>query len=174
MVKNLILTGNPGVGKTTLIREVALPFRDQLGGFYTQELMEQGKRMGFVLKTFDGREGVLARKGRPSSVKLNRYGIDLNVLEGVGVEALRLAMRHQKIVVVDEIGSMEILSDLFRETVLACFAASRPVLATIRLGSQPFTDSVKKMAQTKLLALTRENYDLVKQEVKEWLSAFTS
>ncbi|MBI4056520.1 MAG: AAA family ATPase [Elusimicrobia bacterium] len=174
MVKNLILTGNPGVGKTTLIREVVLSLKDRVGGFFTQELKEEGKRIGFLLRTFQGTEGILAQKGLVSSVKFNKYGIDLKVLEGIGLQALKDALQNRKIVVIDEIGSMEVLSEPFRQMVLECFMSPQPVLATIRLGAQPFTDSVKKMSQTKVLALTRKNYGPVKQEVKEWLNGASS
>lgn len=168
--KNLVLAGSPGVGKTTLIKEVVLPFKGRVGGFITEELLEDGRRLGFLLRTFDGREGVLASKSLASPHRLNKYGIDMRVLEDLGVESLRRAQEEKELIVVDEIGSMEIVSEAFRRAVLDCLAGRRPVLATIRRGSQPFTDSIERLEDTSLMELTRGNYAEVKTEVRAWLS----
>jgi len=171
MTKNLFLTGKPASGKTTLIREVTLPRRQHLGGFYTEEIKEGNERRGFLLKAFDGREGILAQKGMQSALKLNKYGIDRNVLEGIGIAALRDAMKSKEIIVIDEIGSMEVLSDLFRQQLLECLNSPKHVLATVRFNAQPFTDEIKKMTDTRLVYLSRGNAAAVKEEVVNWMDS---
>ncbi|MHB9154586.1 MAG: nucleoside-triphosphatase [Endomicrobiales bacterium] len=170
MAKNLFITGKPGSGKTTLIKEVCFPYRDKVGGFYTEEMREGSRRQGFILKTFDGKHGVLAEKGMKSAAKLNKYGVDLNVLENIGVTALREALSGKEIIVIDEIGSMEILSGVFRAALLECLSSPRKVLAAIRYNAQPFTDEVKRMAGTELVFLSRDNFPEVKKKVKDWLA----
>lgn len=152
-----------------MIKEVTLPYREKVGGFYTEEMREDGKRQGFRLKTFDGQEGVLALKGKPSPHKLNKYGIDLDVLEGLGTKALKEAIRSKDVIVVDEVGSMEVISGVFREALLECLASPKKVLATIRQGAQPFTDEVKRFENTERLTLTRENFLDIKRKVADWL-----
>jgi len=167
--KNLFLTSNPGVGKTTLIKEVCLPYMKEVGGFYTEEIREDGKRLGFKIKTFSGEEGILAQKGMKSQYKLNKYGIDIKIIEDLGVKSIRDALKNKKVVIIDEIGSMECISPLFREVVVECLNSEKNVLATIRYRSQPFTDEVKQFPNTELLLLTRENYYNIKMRVKKWL-----
>ncbi|MBN1621917.1 MAG: hypothetical protein JW871_04935 [Endomicrobiales bacterium] len=169
MTQNLFITGKPGSGKTTLIKEVCLAHLERLGGFYTEEIKEKDKRLGFVLKTFDGQQGVLAKKGMKSGAKLNKYGVDLDVLEKIGISSIKKALNEKEIIVIDEIGSMEILSDEFRNVLLECFGSGKKVLATIRYKSQPFTDEVKKMQNASLVFVSHENYLDVKKQIKQWL-----
>jgi nucleoside-triphosphatase len=168
--KNLFVTGKPACGKTTLIREVCFKNIDKIGGFYTQEIYEANERQGFLLKTFDGNEGVLAKKGMKSSHKLNKYGIDLSVLENIGIKAVYNAMEDKKIIVIDEIGSMEIISEVFRKALMDSLGSSLKVLASIRYQSQPFTNEIKQMSDSSIVYLSRDNYPEVKNTVEEWLN----
>jgi len=169
MTKNIFITAKPGIGKTTLIREITLPYLERIGGFYTEEIREKNKRKGFVLKTFSGQEGIMALKGIRSEHKLNKYGIDMKVIEGIGVNSLLEAVEKKDIVVIDEIGTMECISQLFNESVVKCLNSEKRILATIRYNSQPFSDEIKKMSNTKTLVLTRENYPDIKTELQKWL-----
>jgi nucleoside-triphosphatase len=171
VTKNLFIAGTPGVGKTTLLREVTLSKRERIGGFYTEHMMAGRIRRGFVMRTFDGQERVLAAKGMKSSHQLGKYGVDINALENVGIPALRLALEAKDVIVVDEIGSMEMMSERFRQTLLECLTSTKPVLATIRSASQPFSDQVKKFSDTQTVVLTKANYNQVKLQVRKWLDA---
>jgi nucleoside-triphosphatase len=171
LVKNLFISGTPGVGKTTLLREVTLARRDRIGGFYTEHILSGRIRKGFMMRTFDGQERMLAAKGLKSPHKLGKYGVDLNALENVGVPALKLALMTKDLIVIDEIGSMEMMSERFRDALLECLTSTKPVLATIRAASQPFSDQVKKFADTQTVLLTKSNYATVKQQVKRWIEA---
>ncbi|MBI4055681.1 MAG: hypothetical protein HY402_06090 [Elusimicrobia bacterium] len=167
--KNLVVTGNPGCGKTTLIREAVGPFRDRVGGFFTEEIRRGSQRMGFVLKTFQGQGRLFASKALPGPPRFNKYGVDLKALRELAIPELEEARRGEKILVMDEIGSMEILSAEFRKMVWECLQGPCPVLASIRLRSQPFTDSLKALPQTELVLLERKNFALVKERVRQWL-----
>lgn len=171
MTKNLFIAGTPGVGKTTLLREVTLSRRERIGGFYTEHILAGRIRKGFMMRTFDGQDRMLAAKGLKSPHKLGKYGVDLNALENVGVPALKLALMAKDVIVIDEIGSMEMMSERFRQTLLECLTSTKPILATIRAASQPFADQVKKFADTQTITLTKSNYAQVKLQVRKWLDA---
>lgn len=95
--KNLLLTGCPRVGKSTLVRRIVERLRElgvtRMVGFYTLEVSQEGKRVGFDINTLDGRIGRLAREGFESRHRLGRYGLDMERFESVAVPALEEAIR---------------------------------------------------------------------------------
>lgn len=77
-MKTLLLTGVPGVGKTTVLRKAADGLSDRrLAGFYTEEIRSDGERRGFRMVCFDGREGVMARTEFPGPHRVGKYGVDV-------------------------------------------------------------------------------------------------
>ena len=132
-VGNILVTGLPGSGKTTLLERLAERLSDLSPvGFLTREIRQGGARRGFELRTLDRRRSVLAHvdfKGRP---RVGRYGVDIAALEQVLPE-LDPARAPHRLVILDEIGKMECLSDLFVATVRRLFDAPACLLASIAL-----------------------------------------
>lgn len=141
---NLFITGKPRTGKTTLIKRVIenLPSASS-GGFYTEEISHLNVRQGFKIVTLDGKEGILARKGMPSSFRLGKYGINVKDLEEIGVKAIEEALLLKEIVVIDEIGKMELFSSLFREVVEKALDSSKRVIGVIQMSHHPFLNTIR-------------------------------
>ena len=173
MGKTLLLTGHPGCGKTTVIREVIDVLGERAGGFYTEEIFGPGGRKGFQLITLAGEEAVLSHKSLrgPKVPRVGRYGVDMKVLETVGVAALRAALQAGQIIVVDEIGKMELLSPAFRDMVLQAILGPSPVLGTIIYKPHPHADLLKTLAQVTLWEVNRRTRDDLPRKVLAWLGA---
>ncbi len=169
MERVYLLTGRPGTGKTSLIREAVAGLGDKAGGFYTEEIRTGGVREGFRLVTLDGQQAILAHTGIKSPYRVSRYGVDIEGLERVGVPALEKAAQQGKLVVVDEIGKMELFSERFREAVLKILESPVKVLGTIMLSPHPWADELKGRPQVKLVELTRGNRQEVREELARWL-----
>lgn len=170
MKRVYLLTGKPGTGKTSLIKQVVAELKGQAGGFYTEEIRAQGTRLGFRLTTLDGQEAVLAHVNSPSQYRVSKYGVDVESLDRVGVSALRGAVEQSDLVVVDEIGKMELFSPRFREVVLALISSGKKVLGTIMLNPHPWADTIKRHPQVKLVELTRDNHTQVLADLHHWLA----
>ncbi|KPJ49347.1 hypothetical protein AMJ40_05790 [candidate division TA06 bacterium DG_26] len=162
---NILITGSPGVGKTTVIQRVLREFKIEAGGFYTQELRIEGRRVGFELCTLEGKKGVLAHTDMRSTFRVGKYGVDPAELERLGVEAVSRAIEAGILVVIDEIGKMELHSRNFREKVIEALDSSSPVLATIGPQPLPFLQKIKSRHDVALIEVTRENRNLLVNEI---------
>jgi nucleoside-triphosphatase len=166
-----LLTGRPGTGKTSLIKQVAAQMKDQAGGFYTEEIRSQGVREGFRLVTLDGETAILAHVRIHRPHRVGKYGVDTDALDKVGVPALEQAAQHCDLVIVDEIGKMELFSPRFREAISQVIASGKNVLGTIMLNPNPFADAIKRQPNVNLLTVTRENHETVLAELLRWVKA---
>ncbi len=169
-MKNILITGRPRVGKTTLIKKVLGDLEVQVGGFYTQELRDEGKRVGFELVTLSGQRGVMAHVSIKGGPRVGKYGVDLRVLDDLGVKEVRRAVEDSQVVAIDEIGKMELHSSSFREAVLFALDSPKPVLATIGIGGSRFADRLRSRADVELYEVDAENRDLLYQELLDRLA----
>lgn len=165
MNRKVLLTGRPGCGKTTLIKRVVNELARPSGGFYTEEIREAGTRVGFKLVTLDGEETVLAHVDFKTRERVGKYGLNLSTLEAVGLKAIREAARTQQLVVIDEIGPMEIRSPIFREAVSEALDSGAPILATIVARPLPFTDAIKKRADVTVIEVRPDNREQLVSEL---------
>jgi nucleoside-triphosphatase len=169
-----LLTGRPGTGKTSLIRQAVVEFKGKAGGFYTEEIRSAGTRLGFRLVTFDGRESVLSHINFPVRFRVGKYGVDIEALNKVGVPALREAAARCDLIIIDEIGKMELLAPEFREAVQEIIGGGKRVLGTIMLQSDLFTDKIKSHPNVNVITLTRSNYQRVREDLLTWLRAINN
>ena len=164
-----LLTGRPGTGKTSLIKQAIAGVRGEVGGFYTEEIRSGGAREGFRLVTLNGQEAILAHIDTPSPYRVSKYGVDIDSLDRVGVAALNQAAEECNLVIVDEIGKMELFSANFREAVGQIINSGKKVLGTIMFQANPWADAIKRQPQVNLVEVTRANYQRVLAELLVWL-----
>ena len=160
----LLLTGPPGVGKTTALRRVCDALRIRpLSGFYTEEVRVRGVRQGFRLVTFDGEESTIADVGRPGPPRVGKYGVDVLAID-VAAQRVLAPDPAVALFVVDEIGKMECLARGFVDALRTLLAQSRPLLATVALRGEGLIEEIKRDRRAHLVYLTRENRDRVPEE----------
>lgn len=169
MPTRILLEGRPGIGKTTAIRRLAalLHHRD-IVGFTTEEIRQSGARVGFALETTAGDRAVFAHVDFPGPPKVGRYGVDLGVIDQVVLPALVAASADAvpgQLVLIDELGRMELASASFREAVRSVFEAGIDVVATVHAHSEPFTDALKRRANVELIAVTPANRDTLPEQL---------
>src|SRR5215510_13251006 len=117
----LLLEGRSGIGKTTVTRRLTTLLRAAgvpLGGFVSDEIRVGGRREGFTVEAVSGDRGVLAHVDLPGPPRVGRYGVDLRAFERIALLTLA-ASQPGGVVVVDELGKMELASAAFRDAVAA-------------------------------------------------------
>jgi nucleoside-triphosphatase len=161
----ILLTGPPGCGKTTAILEILSRLECGAGGFYTQEIRESGRRTGFRLVTLDGREAVFAHVGLRTPKRVGKYGVDVAVIDTMGVDSILQAVREKDVAVVDEIGPMEVLSQGFRRAVLQALASDVILLGSIVQRSTPFTNAIKARPDVQVIQVRRTDREGIVERV---------
>jgi nucleoside-triphosphatase len=172
MGKSLLLTGDPGIGKTTIIRKVIESLGDRAGGFYTEEIKGPGGRHGIKLVTLRGKEAVLAHKDLKAQryPRVGRYGVDNSAMESVGVKALEKAIRQNRIVIVDGIGMMELYSRKFLDVVMGGILGDAHIVGTIMMKSHPESDVFKYLSQAEIWEVDRRNRNTMPERVLTWIN----
>jgi len=161
----VLLTGRPGIGKTTLIRRFLASVQVQAGGFYTEEIRRGGERLGFSLNLLSGPRYVLASVEIAGRWHVGKYGVDVRTFESATVPEIESAIAQNRLVVVDEIGKMELFSERFQEAVRRALDSPAAVLGTILSRPHPFADGIRRRRDVTILEVTPANRDRLPLEL---------
>jgi len=156
-MKNVLLTGPPRIGKTTIIRKVINKINKKCAGFYTEEIRESNQRVGFNLSTLDDKNCIMSHKNTESRYRVGKYRVDIDCVNKIGVTAMREGIEKGKIIIIDEIGKMELFSKEFKDSVIAALDSSSPVLGTILSRPHSFCDKIKKREDVEIIEATEAN-----------------
>jgi nucleoside-triphosphatase len=142
-----------------LIEKVVQRINRPVTGFFTQELREKGRRVGFSITTLDGNNGVLAHQNIKSRFRVAKYGVNLRDLDRIAVPSIFPSMPDQ-VVVIDEIGKMECFSRFFRENILRVLSMENLVIGSIAIRGDRFIQSIKKREDVSLISISESTRDL--------------
>ncbi len=169
-VKNFLLTGPPGCGKTTVICRLMERLDElRLAGFYTQELREQGQRVGFEAVGLSGRRTVLAHVQSRSQLRVGRYGVDPEQLRPLVQVELTRPDGQVDVYLIDEIGKMELFCPAFGEVMPRLLDGPVPVVTTVALKGQGLIAQVKTRQDVRLIQVTGQNRDALPGQLERWL-----
>ncbi len=157
--KNIFLTGAPSSGKTTVIKKIIENLIHPANGFYTAEERVDSKRVGFLMKTLDGKEGYLAHQDIKSDFYIRRYGVSTENIENIAVPSISPV--ENNIIILDEIGKMECFSPAFKRATINALNASNIVIGTITLGGDDFIREIKERKDMEVNEVTENNRDLL-------------
>ena len=163
--KNLLVTGLPGVGKTTLIKKLLESLKSlHPVGFYTEEIKEGGERKGFELVSLGGERQLLSHKGIQSSYRVGAYGVDLKGFEDF-LGSISFFNSPARLVIIDEIGKMECFCDRFIKLLEEILDSEKWVIATIALRGSGLIEKIKTRQDIRLFEITHRNRDDLFSEI---------
>jgi nucleoside-triphosphatase len=160
-----LITGEPGVGKTTLVQRVVerIPTA-KMAGFHTAEIRAGGRRLGFELRGLNGERRTLAHMNIHSPHRVSKYGVDTAGFEAF-LENLDLLDPEVELVVIDEIGKMELFSSRFQALLREVLGSRKELLATIAMKGGGLIREIKQRPDVYLLEVTRTNRDRLPGEI---------
>ncbi|MHC5073329.1 MAG: nucleoside-triphosphatase [Planctomycetota bacterium] len=171
MGNTILLTGSPGCGKTTAVMRILECLQTvKTTGFFTQEIREGTKRVGFAWRSLEGSEGVLAHKETLSQYRVGHYGVNILEFERKVVPILDSKRKDIDLFVVDEIGKMKCFSNKFVEAIRSLLSSEKKLLATVSLRGGGFIKEMKRLEDVKLIEIKRECFNQIVTNVSKMIS----
>lgn len=171
-----IVTGSPGEGKTTvLLRTVdGLTAKGYaVGGMISRDVRSFGTRTGFeLLDVGSGTKGQLASIYQSQGPQLGKYRVNLEDLKEIGANAILQAVSRSDVIVIDEIGPMELFSQQFVQAVQKALDSSKPVVCTVhwRMKNELLKNTLQK-DEAERYVVNHENRDCLHEILVERIVA---
>ncbi|MDI9619560.1 MAG: NTPase [Candidatus Nezhaarchaeota archaeon] len=170
----IFVTGRPGIGKTTLTMGVVDQLRRRgfrVGGMVTLELREGGVRRGFkIVDVGSGSEAPLASLSSAPGPRVGKYLVHVKNLDLVAVRAIETSLRQDELVVIDEIGPMELKSQRFVNIVEESLSSRKPILATLHYRLRhPIIDFIR--SRFEVVTIDESNRGLLLSVISERIAA---
>jgi len=177
MNKKILITGPPRCGKSTLISKLIEYYTIEKNyivyGFLTPEVRESGNRIGFdVVDVCSGNTSQLARVGDfKTKYKVGKYNVFVDDFDNYLGKFLDLEGKSINLIVIDEIGKMELFSLKFQNFIKKIFSSNTPIVATIGLKlNHPLKNYLLELPFVKLLNLSRQNSQIIFEKVISLIS----
>ena len=167
LMKNILLTGKPKSGKSTLLRKLIQNFPHKVG-FVVNEVLENGERVGFEMETHENKRTVIAHIGYDKQYSVGKYGVSLDKINSLLPSVTNFT---DEILYLDEIGQMQVQSEEFVKLVVKYLHAENACLGTISsVYENEFIAQTKKRDDVTLYEVTEENRDELYEDILKSLS----
>jgi len=166
----LLLTGSPGIGKTTVLTKAISGLKTKgycVGGMLSREVREGGTRVGFeILDLSSDKRGCLANVNQRRGPQVGKYRVNMEDLNGIGAQAVTDAVENCDAVAVDEVGPMELFSVKFKEAVRKALESRKPVLAVVHWKAQDkLISDAKRREDAETIIVTSENREKLNERI---------
>lgn len=167
-----LITGVPGSGKTTVLWNVVNALKESgysVGGMLSREIRGGRKRLGFeILSLSSPKRGLLAHVSQKTGPQIGKYRVNIEDLKRVGTQSIAEAIEKCDVVVIDEIGPMELLSEEFKDTTQKALDSCNVVVAVIHHRVEAgMTTQAKNRQDMEIFEVTLENRDIIHKVITE-------
>jgi nucleoside-triphosphatase len=168
----LLLTGNPGVGKTTVLMKTVNALKEsgyKVGGIISREVREGGTRVGFeIVDLRSSKKGWLAHVNQKSGPQVGKYRVNIEDLAAIGAQAIMDSVENCDVIAIDEIGPMELFSEKFKEAVRKTLESRKLVIAIVHWKAQDaLISEARKREDAEIITVTHENREKLHEAIVE-------
>ncbi len=165
-MERIAITGSPGVGKSTVCRNVLKHLTCTYGGMVSADIRVKGERVGFEIKDIaTGKQGILAHR-QGTGPRVGSYHVNIEDLNSIGVAAIRNALSSSELIVIDEIAPMEFKSPDFIKAVEEALDSGKNMLVVLhQKSSHPLAERIRKEFQ--LYTVTKENRETLVPQIAD-------
>jgi nucleoside-triphosphatase len=168
----LILTGSPGVGKTTVLARTVSALRGRgvsVGGMFSREVRQGAERVGFeIVDIASAKVGCLASVDQKEGPQVGKYRVNLKDLETIGAQAINASVEGSDVVAIDEIGPMELFSSKFKEVAQKALKSKKLVIAVVHWKAQDkLVMEAKSQADAEVFTVTSQNRETLHETLVE-------
>jgi nucleoside-triphosphatase len=168
----LLLTGTPGVGKTTVLMKVVNALKERgirVGGMISREVRKGGTRVGFeILDLTSSRRGWLAHVNQKNGPQVGKYRVNIEDLNTVGAQAVTEAVEKCEVIAIDEVGPMELFSEKFKEAAWKALDSRKLVIAVVHWKAQnKLINEAKKREDAETIIVTVEKRENLHEQITE-------
>ncbi len=155
-MERIAITGSPGVGKSTVCRNVLERLICTYGGMVSADIRVRGERVGFEIKDIaTGKQGILAHR-QVTGPRVGSYHVNIEDLNSIGVAAIRNALGSSELIVIDEIAPMEFKSPEFIKAVEEALDSDKSMLVVLHQKSTyPLAERIRR--EFRVYTVTKEN-----------------
>lgn len=189
----IFLQGPSSIGKSTLLLRCLKNYHKRFGGFVTQRMVEGGETRAFCLTpAAKASEPTIPYRTDAKNIFLFRSlsgWVRNDIVFEDAVRALKQDIERNHLLVLDEIGGVELSLPVFREMLFKLILSDRPLLGVVKsLGNRTalaenvviesdqfrwysiLLENIRKHSDGMLLTLNRENRGEVEEIVMDFLN----
>ncbi len=168
----LLLTGPPGIGKTTLITKTAIALNAKgyhIGGIISKEIRQNHERLGFELINLTTNEHAwLAHISQKEGPQIGKYKVSIENLDRVATQAISTAIKTCEVIIIDEIGPMELFSEKFKQLTRNALESTKLVVATIHWRTQDnLIHAIRNREDAETISITNDNREALSEKIAE-------
>ena len=157
MPNNVIITGAPGIGKTTLIKHLIRDLTPVIiRGFYKEAILENDVVKGYRMITARFDEQIIAHIYFEGPEKFENFGINIDGLNKLVERELNIS-NGAELFIVDEIGRMECLSHSFCHSIQKILDSNIPMIASVGQILTSELKAIKSRKDISVIQVTQKN-----------------
>lgn len=167
-MKNVFITGEKGIGKSTLLKKVLEDVDCSIGGFIQEKVFTEKTTCFNVISLYNLKDSY--NIGVYDKEREVLYS-NKNIFNFISESVLLKSLGSRDLIILDELGFMEEKAPLFKDTVIKILNSDTPVLGVLKESSTNFIQQIKTREDVQVIRINKYNRNFMKDTILEILKS---